>query len=121
MLQADEIKSKTRSTQEESLGLLCSQIVGLLLLVMDLKQGQRAGAEDTGLDLGKRENVLNFEERLAAVERENMQLQYISKGHLLEQSLQSRGRGVWSGTWRYTGFDLGAWGPGRTKPISHSR
>lgn len=32
-------------------------------MVMELKQGQKAGAEDAGLDLGKKENVLNFEER----------------------------------------------------------
>lgn len=62
MLQADEIKRKSESTQEESLGLLWSQIVVLLLLVMEQKQGQKVGAVDAGLDLGKRENVLNFEE-----------------------------------------------------------
>lgn len=41
--------------------MLWSQIVVLLLLVMELKQGQKVGAVDAGLDLGKRENVLNFE------------------------------------------------------------
>lgn len=40
--------------------------MGLHLLVMKLKQGQKAGTEDAGLDLGKKENVLNFEEEMSS-------------------------------------------------------